>query len=165
MVIAALAYGMTTGCAKPVPFSESRTPVEAQPSASYGTLVTDTHTPKARFIPMDKPVDIGAAGRSGEELIVQPGVPDATVVSAQDAVDVAWRHNADLSPSSVTVEYGLLEGYPEWLVTFDDVCLIGPGRTIPPGVSPMPVPSCITQVTARIDAVEGKWIESFGSDT
>jgi len=146
-----------------LPLEISPGPTEATPpTTTIGeTLVDDAHTPQAHVVPMTEPVDIGAVGSEGQELIVQPATPGPEVVSAQEAVDEAWRHNGDLHPSSVTAEFGILEGYPEWLVVFDGVCLIGPGRTVPPG-EPQPAPSCSTRVTARIDGATGKWVESFG---
>jgi hypothetical protein len=127
-------------------------------------LTSDQHSPQARTEQLSHPVDIRAVDPDGNELVVQPAAPSDQSVTAQQAVDEAWKHNLDLQPTSVTAAYGSLEGFGKWLVTFDGVCVIAP-RPAPAeadGSGPGPEPSCVTQMTALIDGATGRWIETMG---
>ncbi len=126
------------------------------PTAPEGVLAGDTHTPKARLGQLTEPLDLHVVGPSGP-LIVQPAVPSADMVPAQAAVDEAWRHGGAEAPTSVTVEFGTLDGHPYWLVKFDGMCLVGTQPSQPPGSTPRPTPSCTTTITALIDAVTGRF--------
>jgi hypothetical protein len=129
-----------------------------------GPLAGDGHTPAASLTMLAAPLDIGGVSPTGEPLVVEPATPTDAVMPPLAAVDEAWgggRSNG-FEPDSVTIEFGLLEGHPEWLVVFDGLCLPGTGPSQLPGSSPRPVPSCITTSTAVIDAVSGKELETLG---
>jgi hypothetical protein len=79
------------------------------------------------------------------------------VIPADEAVDTAWEHMPpDIAPSSVVADFGMLEGDPQWFVTFYGICIPHPAG--PPDQSPSP---CTPQMTVDVDATTGHWLHSY----
>ncbi len=79
--------------------------------------------------------------------------------SGDKAVDLAWQQAGDLHPTAIHADFGLMEGVPNWFVTFDGICFELP---IPPGVDPSDMP-CATHLTVQIDDTNGQFFEMWTS--
>ena len=122
-------------------------------------LETPAHAPAATIenLPSPSPL-VRVFDRDGNpvvESLPSPGVTPA--ISGQEAVESAWgRMPSGITPSSVVADFGMLEGHPQWFVTFYGICMPHPAG--PPDQSPLP---CDPQMTVDIDATTGDWVHSY----